>query len=293
MKRSRHPRYDKRRPSKKKEAIRNFKFEVKNNTTSSGEQRKQTEPKREEKSYTERKTYPKKQRSFSVGKWPLGIIVLIFLVKLILNVERCQSISETPIRDNSSVKDIYTTPNYRTTKKTRRNTPKIRVADYIVGKRKRLREVIQLQKDSLFPIIPHVNIRLFKGFHIYDPANFTNTPILAKFSKYYFFYNVEDVSDSETLTQQWARLRKTITDKVFYSDFKYNDYKSFSFKNTLTIEEKEFTITTEGKSLHGVATLIESKNKRYFFHFISKEKQEKVPNYRYLARYLNYYLKIR
>jgi hypothetical protein len=162
----------------------------------------------------------------------------------------------------------------------------------IYGKTRPLREVAQLQKDSTFVITDNVKVRLFKGFHLYDASSLPSTEIFAKFSKYYFSYDKVSVLPTYTMTEQWRTLRKKHLNKIQQDIFSSENTKSYTFKG-MQIEEKEFKINIERIELHGVATLVETENTRYFFQFISQEKKDAYFRRAYLKKYLNFYLKIR
>ena len=155
-----------------------------------------------------------------------------------------------------------------------------------------LREVIQLEKDSVFPIIEHVNVRLFKRYHIFDTTPFEGTEILAKFSKFYFLYNRVEASPTVAMADQWLAIRNTLAENVTSSIISQEKIKNHTFKG-MEIEQRDFKVLYNGGQLHGVATLIEYEGQRHFFQFISKEKDGTYLRRTYLRRYLNYYLKIR
>lgn len=239
--------------------------------------------------YKERTTHRKKKRGFPKIVLPLGVVAILFLFRILLNIggSKSETIStDVPERYNPVYEDrVVTTPSPKKRKK-------INAAAFIIGKGKTLREVTQLTKDSIVTILPKVQVRLFKGFHIYDSKPFPNTPILASYSKYHFFYDVQKKNANQSISEQWSILREKLAESSYDGYFLYQYPKEYTVDDLL-INETEFSISTKGNIVYGAATLVEYKNKRYFFQFISKEKEDKPPNYNYLRKYLNYYLKIR
>lgn len=290
MKRSRHTRYDKKRTHSKKDSKQAFTFGTKvfakPKTSIDRLQDFEITENRNPKHPNPTFVVPKEKSGCFNYRLPFAVVIILFIFKLILGIGKAISSSSTTTQTDPFMQEII-----QNEKKKRRNTVKINVPDYIVGKNKPLRELMQLTQTGTFPIIPHVNVHLFKDFHIYDASGFLNTQILAKFSKYYFFCDRVDKAATESLTSQWATLRNELTRTVNGSTFSFDDHKNYTFKN-LKIEEKEFTILSAGTELQGVATLVEFENTRYFFHFISKEKEGKYFNATYLRKYMNYYLKI-
>jgi hypothetical protein len=286
VKRSRHSKYDKKRTRSRKDSKRKFTYGTKQQTKNSIDRLHDFQiTENQEKKYNRRQIQPRKGNAFSIVKWPIIIIVLIFIVRLVLSFDGFQNSHSTPLKNDSIIQEAVR-------KDAQKHLPEVNVRDFIVGKNRRLRQVIQLKKDSTFPIVPYVNLRLFKAFRMYDTAAFPTTPIFAKYSKYYFFYNRVKKYSKQSLTNQWATLRNELTRKVFGSSFTFNDQKNYVYKGMI-IKEKEFTILSNNTELHGVATLLEFEGMRYFFHFISKEKEGKRLNTRFLKKNIDYYLKIK
>ena len=309
MKRSRRSEYDKKRDRSEKSSERKLKYSIKStaktsrsdsNTVSESKPSSSSSSNRidrlkdfeitenHEKKYTQpRVVIPKEKSGCFNYRLPFAVVIILFIFKLIMGIGKAVSSSSTTTQTDPFMQEII-----QNEKKKRRNTIKINVPDYIVGKNKPLQELMQLTQTGTFPIIPHVEVHLFKGFHIYDASGFANTEILAKFSKYYFFCDRVEKSPNESLTNQWATLRNELTQQVYGSAFSYNDSKSYTYKD-LKIEEKEFTILSDQTELQGIATLVEFENTRYFFHFISKEKEGTYFKATFLKKYMDYYLKIR
>ncbi|WP_420574847.1 hypothetical protein [Kordia sp.] len=324
MKRSRRSEYNKKRDRSKKDSKRKFTFSNKDSQQKESPEKKSVQndpipekkeilhsevvlqkklfPEQKEKpidfevytkqdqKYQQRTTHQRKKRSFPKITWPFYMVVIFFFIKLILNINRCEQNSST---QNDRYQPAF--ENRTKTNRSKRNSRKIsrvKVSRFIVGKNKRLREVTQLKKDSIIDIVPNVQVRLYKGFHMYNSSVFPSTPILAKYSKFHFFYDVQDVKTDVSMVDQWVSLRKKFINEANDDYFYHERYKTYDFKG-LKVREEKFSILVDGIVIYGAATLVEHKNKRYFFHFISKEAIDASPNYMYLRRYLNYYLKIR
>ncbi|WP_298426483.1 hypothetical protein [uncultured Kordia sp.] len=244
-----------------------------------------------DKKYQERTTHRKKKSGYPKIALPLAVVGILFLFRILLNIGGSDSGSSStniPERYDPVYEDRVTT----TTTTPTRKRKKINAAAFIIGKGKRLREITQLEKDSTIPIIPNVKVRLFKGFHVYDSKEFPSIPILASYSKYHFFYDVQKKNPEQSMSEQWSIIREKLAERAYKGYFVYQYPKEYKVDDLL-INETEFSISTKGNIVYGVATLVEYKNKRYFFQFISKEKEDKEPNYNYLRKYLNYYLKIK
>lgn len=239
--------------------------------------------------YKERTTHRKKKSGFPKIVLPLAVVGILFLFRILLNIGNSSSdpvSTDIPERYDPVYEDrVVTTP-------TPRKRKKINAAAFIIGQEKQLREITQLTKDSIIDIIPNVQVRLFKGFHIYDSEAFPSTPILASYSKYHFFYDVQKKNADQSISEQWSILREKLAESSYNGYFVYQYPKEYTVDDLL-INETEFSISTKGNIVYGAATLVEYKNKRYFFQFISKEKEDKQPNYAYLRKYINYYLKIK
>lgn len=161
----------------------------------------------------------------------------------------------------------------------------------LTGKMVPGKELLQLQKDSVFPVTEHVNVHLYKKFHLYDSAITSTTELFGKFSKYYFFYDRVEKSASESIVDQWEVLRsKCSRRQIATSIFLHKKFKEYSFKN-VTVEEHKFTILWDTIEMQGIAALVETENDRFFFHFISKEKKGHKFDTSFLRKYLNLYLK--
>ena len=238
--------------------------------------------------YTERTTHKKKKSSYPKITWPLAAVAILFLFRFLLNIG--DSSSDTITNDIPDNYDPVSQERIVTTPPSKKRT-KINAAAFIIGQEKQLQEITQLKKDSIIDIIPNVQVRLFKGFHVYDSKPFPNIPILTSYSKYHFFYDVQDIVAEQSMSEQWSILREKIAENNYDGYFLYQYPKEYEVDDLL-INETEFSISTKGNIIYGVATLVEYKNKRYFFQFISKERGEKEQNYNYLRKYLNYYLKI-
>ncbi|WP_046756126.1 hypothetical protein [Kordia jejudonensis] len=239
--------------------------------------------------YTKRTTHRKKKGGFPKIVLPLAVVGILFLFRILINIGDSsddQFSNDPPVTYEPSYENtrVVTTP---PTKKRK----KINVAAFITGEEDRLKEITQLSEDSIVNIIPNVEVRLFKGFHMYETKDFSDTPIVASYSKYHFFYDVQPKVEDQTLSEQWSIFREKLAERSYNGYFMYDYPKKYKSDDFL-IEETEFSISLKGNVIYGVATLIEYKNKRYFFQFISKERDDKDPNYAYLRKYLNYYLKI-
>lgn len=247
----------------------------------------------QEKKYQQTYVPPKEKSGCANSfKIPAYIVVAIIVVRLILRFISYQSSNNT---SSSKIEDYLRDKRYTTEKtRTKRNKKlsSVNAAKLIVGKNKPLREVVQLEKDSIKDIIPHVQVRLFRRYHMYDSSLFPTTPMLAKFSKYYFFYDEVKVTPNMSLTEQWISHRKQFLNEA-NDDYFYHERTTNRNVEDLVVKEEKFSILTEGIAIYGAATLVEYKGKRYFFHFISKNRIDETPNYAYTRKYLDYYLKIR
>ncbi|WP_298509990.1 hypothetical protein [uncultured Kordia sp.] len=162
----------------------------------------------------------------------------------------------------------------------------------LTGKMSPGQELMQLEKDSVFPVTENVKVHLYKKFHLYDPAIATTVELFGKFSKYYFFYDRVSTSASESIENQWKKLRvKSAKTQVPASNFSHKNIKKYTSKN-LHIEEHTFTISWDHIEMQGVATLVETENDRFFFHFVSKEKKGHKFDTSFLKKYMDLYLKI-
>lgn len=240
----------------------------------------------QEKKYTHRKIIPENKSGCFNYQLPIAAVVIIFIIKLVIGIGRVTD-SPPTIKEEPILVKIKQQQNKRVNRLIAKNP-----ALLIYGLSAPMREVAQLKKDSLFPILPNVNVRLFKGFHLYDTSFSEATQLLAKFSKYCFFYNRVKKLPNKSITQQWEDLRKKLARRTFGSQFSYKDTKTYTFKG-LQIEEKSFQIKILNFDVHGVATLVDAGDTYYFFHFLSKEKKGHRFDFHYLKKYLDYYLKIR
>jgi len=313
VKRSRGSEYDKKRNRSKKHSERKFSFNntskaSDDNSASSSEKASASTPKpkaasnsntqytnpqkrfeineKQEKKYTYTDVEPKKNSSFLGLKIIVTLVIIaVSLVRIAISFKNMDSSKNTAKTQREVLKNMRRNDRaYRTSS--------LKATDFVVGKGKRIREVMQLRKDSTFPIIDHVNIRLFKGFHLYDPAPFPYTEILAKFAKYYFFYDRVEKSPTLSMSGQWEKLRSTSANRVTSSLVSHEEVKNYTYKG-LQIEEQDFKVLFGEGELHGVATLVEFENTRYFFQFIAKEKTGTYYRRTFLRKYLNFYLKIR
>lgn len=218
----------------------------------------------------------------SNSKSGLAIIgtILLIVAQLTLGIIQFSDTSSTPVKNDLPVK------------KTKKRLPKIDVPYFITGKQTVLREVTQLAKDSVLPVIPHTTINLSKGFHLYDTSEFPTTAILAKYSKFYFSYDSIPVAEDQSLTLQWKSLRNNLVAQKPGSVISFKDHLEYSYKG-IKIEKKQFTISLLGTNLRGVATLMEFEGMRYFFHFVSVDRTSRISSYLYLRKYMDIYLKIR
>ncbi|MEM6685088.1 MAG: hypothetical protein AAF617_04765 [Bacteroidota bacterium] len=229
-----------------------------------------------------------KKSSYSGLKIVLVIAVAIFsIVRLVYSLNKLDK-PDSVAKQQKSLKKAR-----RTLERSFSNSnSNVKVTDFIVGKNVPIREIMQLRKDSVFPIIDHVNVRLFERFHIFDATTYENTEILAKFSKYYFLYDRVDASPIVNMGDQWVTLRNAIANGAASNIISQEKTKEYNFKG-MQIEEHDFKVLYGNGQLHGVATLIEHDGKRHFFQFVSKEKNGTYFRRSYLRRYLNYYLKIK
>lgn len=238
--------------------------------------------------YKQRTTHRKKKSGFPKIVLPLSVVGILLLFRFLINLgdSKTESFSDdSPVSYEPKYENtVVTTPT--------RKRKKIDAAAFIVGKNNPLKEITQLSKDSIIDIIPNVQVRLFKGFHVYDTSNFPDTPILASYSKYHFFYDVQDKVADQSMSEQWSIIREKLAESSYDGYFLYQ-YPKESKIDDLLINKTEFSISLQDNTVYGVVTLVEYKNKRYFFQFISKERSGKEPNYGYLRKYLNYYLKIK
>lgn len=243
---------------------------------------------KEDKKYKQRTTHRKKKSSFPKAALPIGVVILLFLIRMIANFGDSSS---------ESIPDRYQ-PKYENRSSTstssypKRKREKIDATYFFIGEGNRLREITQLTSDSIIKIVPNVEVRLFKGFHIYDSKRYPNSPILASYSKYRFFYDRVEKEKDISMSEQWSIMREKLAESVYNGYFIYQYPKEYKVDD-LVVNETEFSISTKDNIVYGVATLVEYKNERHFFQFISKERDDKDPNYNYLRRYLNYYLKIK
>lgn len=212
----------------------------------------------------------------------IGTIILIVL-QLTLGIIQFSDSSPTPAKNDWSAPII---------KKPSTRTPKIDVPYFMTGERTKLREVTQLVKDSVFPILPNVTINLSKGFHLFDTSRFSTTAIFAKYSKFYVAFDSIPAVENQSLTLQWESFREDIIGQQSYTTFLHEDEMSYEYKG-ITIEKKNFIISSLGTNLRGVATLMEFEGMRYFFHFVSEDRTSRVSSSSYLRKYLDVYLKIR
>lgn len=221
----------------------------------------------------------------SNAKSGLAIIgtILLIVLQLTLGIIQFSDSSSTPVENDWSVPTL---------KKSDTRTPKIDVPYFMTGEITKLREVTQLIKDSVFPIIPHITVNLSKSFHLYDTSKFPTTAIFAKYSKFYFAFDSIPVLENKSLTSQWESIRKDIIGHQSYTTFSHENEMSYEYKG-ISIEKKNFTISSFETNLRGVATLMEFEGMRYFFHFVSEDRTSRVSTYPYLRKYLNVYLKIR
>lgn len=93
MKRSRHSKYDKKRTRSKKDSKRNSTSTNKAlaKPKSSIDRLQDFEiTENQEKKYRHRQVRPKKTTFFSKAKWPIIIVVIFIVVKLLLNVNSCE-----------------------------------------------------------------------------------------------------------------------------------------------------------------------------------------------------------
>jgi len=242
-----------------------------------------------DKAYKQRTTHKKKKSSYPKIIWPLAAVAFLFFIRFLVSIGDSSSDSIT-----NDIPDSYD-PVYQDRSVTTappKKRPKINAAVFIVGNKKKLREVTQLKEDSIINVIPNVQVRLFKGFHVYDSKPFPNIPVVASYSKFHFFYDVQDKVAEQSISEQWSILREKLAESNHKGYFMYQYPKEYEIDDLL-INETEFSISTKGNIIYGVASLVEYKNKRYFFQFISKERVEKEQNYNYLRKYLNYYLKVK
>ncbi|AXG69773.1 hypothetical protein KORDIASMS9_02000 [Kordia sp. SMS9] len=287
MKRSRRSEYGKKRNSSKKNSEQKFQFSktAPKKSTPTIDRLKSFEiDENQEKKYRNRKVKPKKKSGCFNYQLPLGVVIVIFIVKLISGVVRITDEPKT-WKDDPIMLEVE-----RKSKASLQNIIGKNTTFLLVGPRP-MKEVFQLKKDSLFPVIPYVNIHLYKGFHLYDASLLLTSQLFAKFSKYYFFYDRVKKSSYQSMTNQWTEIRGKLAGRIEGTNFSHEETKNYHFKE-LQIAEKEFKITASGLELHGLATLVEDKTHRYFFHFISKEKEGTYFNAPFLKKYLNYYLKI-
>lgn len=239
--------------------------------------------------YKQQTTHRKKKRGFPKIVLPIGIAIILFLVRIILAFGGSSSQS-IPDHHSNRYQPVYENRSVRSTPKRRRK--RINAAYFFIGKGNRLREITQLKKDSIINIIPDVEVHLFKGFHIFDSKPYPKSPILASYSKYHFFYDVQETVKNQSISEQWSIMREKMAENAYNGYFLYQYPKKYKIDDLL-VTETEFSISTTGNIVYGVATLVAYKNKCHFFQFISKEKEGKSPNYNYLRKYLNYYLKIK
>ena len=125
------------------------------------------------------------------------------------------------------------------------------------------------------------------------------TPDLKKSIKRFYsqalesnYYDEVKVMPNMSLTEQWIAHRKQFLNEA-NDDYFYHERTTNRNVEDLVVKEEKFSILTEGIAIYGAATLVEYKGKRYFFHFISKNRIDETPNYAYTRKYLDYYLKIR
>lgn len=228
-------------------------------------------------------------------KLPLAVVIIIFIFKVIRGVVGVADTNSSTTTENDLLLKELIEKQDKKRKRERarqRRLPKVAAANFIVGRNKPLREVIQLEKDSTFQIREHVKVRLFKRFHIYDTTEFPTTPIIAKFAKFYFFHDVAEKSPGETITSQWETLRRELSEEVYGSVFSSSEIRSYTYKD-LNVKLKKFTISSGNTEVQGVAALVEAEDKNYFFQLISNERKGKDFDVRFLMKYLNFYLKIR
>ncbi|WP_430411865.1 hypothetical protein [Kordia sp.] len=242
-----------------------------------------------DKAYKKRTTHRKKKGGFPKIVWPIAVVAFLFLIRILANIgdsDYDTTSDDFPVEYSPTYKDrsVTTQPP--------KKREKINAAHFIIGEEKELVEVTQLTKDSIITITPNIQVRLFKGFHVYDSEEFPDVPVLASYSKYHFFYDVKEKVADQSMSEQWSIIREQLAENSYDGYFMYQ-YPKESNIGDLAINETEFSISTKNNTVYGVATLVEHKNKRYFFQFISKEKRDASPNYNYLRKYINYYLKIK
>ncbi|KAB8151736.1 hypothetical protein EZY14_017695 [Kordia sp. TARA_039_SRF] len=302
MKRSRRSEYDKKRNSSKKHSERKFRYSKKTDkatshskTNSNSSSNKDTIDRlksfeineNNEKKYKNRTVKPVKKTDYSGLKAFVIFGILVFsIIRLVVNLTSSQT-QNTPLttQDKALERILQETKKFR-------EIASVRTTDFIAGKNKIVREVTQLTKDSTLPILEHVTLKLFDKFHMYDTSSLPNTEVLAKFAKYYFFYDRVEKSPNLSMSAQWEQLRNAIANSVTTSVVALENGKNRTYKD-MKIEEIDFKILYNNAELHGVATLIEFENTRYFFQFFSKEKAATHFRRNYLRKYLDYYLKIR
>jgi len=161
--------------------------------------------------------------------------VLLIVIQLTLGIIQ--------FSDSSSTSSIPVQNDRPTIKKTRPRSPKIDVPYFMTGERTQLREVTQLAKDSVFPILPHITVNLSKGFHLYDTSEFPVTALFSKYSKFYFTVDSIPVAENQSLSLQWKSFRKDIIGQLVYTTFSHENEMSYEYKG-IKIEKKNFTISS-------------------------------------------------
>lgn len=159
MKRSRRPEYNKKRTHSNSDSKRSLPSSNKGSakTSDSIDRLKDFEiTENQEKKYRHRQVAPKNKSGCFNFKIPLAIVLIVLIFKILMAIDSTARSSKTA-KEDPFMQEIM-----RNEKKPRRNTLKVNAPDFMVGKNKPLREVIQLDKASTFPIIPHVNVQLFK-----------------------------------------------------------------------------------------------------------------------------------
>ncbi|QHI36759.1 hypothetical protein IMCC3317_21290 [Kordia antarctica] len=177
-------------------------------------------------------------------------------------------------------------------KETKKRLPKIDVPDFIIGEHTALQEVLQLKKDSVFSVIPHITVKLRGGFHMFNTSEMPTTAVFAKYSKYYFSYDSIAKAENESMTFQWESFRENLVAQKPGSTISIQENMKYTYKG-MNIEKKEFTISSLGTHIRGVATLIEFEGMCYFFQFAAEDRTSRESSYHYLRKYLDMYLKIR
>jgi hypothetical protein len=239
-----------------------------------------------EKKYKYREVAPKERSGCFNYKLPIAAIIIIAVIRMLMAIGNLTN--STPTKKESP----FEKQNARMINRADERASKQLTAYLIHGDIRPVREVAQLTKDSTFLITDHVKVRLFKGFRLHRTSTLPTTRMFAKYSKYYFSYDKVSVNPNKSMTAHWKALRSKLLRRANEGVFSSEDIKSYSFKG-LQIEEKEFKITLSSLELHGIATLVESEGKRYFFHFIAQEKSGTYFRRAYLKKYMNFYLKIR